>query len=79
MIINIKNKKDLITLDFNLKQIRYLKDIEKRGEIEFINLSDDESDALSISETEKYMLSVVQMILKDNGIKIKIKDLEVLK
>lgn len=42
MIINIKNKNDFITLDFNIKQIRYLKDFEKMGEIEFLNLSNDD-------------------------------------
>jgi len=44
MIINIKNKKDLITIDLNLKQIRYLKDFKQQGEIEFINLSNNEAE-----------------------------------
>jgi len=42
MIINIKNKKDLITIDLRTKQIRYLRDVENRGLIEFISLSNDD-------------------------------------
>ena len=41
-IINIRNKKDLITLDLRTKQIRYLKDFKRRGEIYFISLSNDD-------------------------------------
>lgn len=44
MIINIKNKKDLITLDLTLKQLRYLKNYFDRGalinpKMDFIPLS----------------------------------------
>lgn len=46
-MINIKNKKDLITLDLRTKQIRYLKDFEKHGEIFFINLSNDDKECYS--------------------------------
>lgn len=42
MIIKIKNKTDLITLDLTTKQIRYLKDFEKQGEIFFIPLSNSD-------------------------------------
>jgi len=42
MIINIKNNKDLITLDLRTKQIRYLNDIKNRGLIEFITLSNSD-------------------------------------
>ena len=45
MIINLINKKDLITLDLRIKQIRFLKDFEKRGNIEFINLSNTDIEA----------------------------------
>ena len=42
MIFNIKNKKDLITLDLRTKQLRYLTDIKNNGLIQFINLSNDD-------------------------------------
>jgi hypothetical protein len=45
MILNIKNKEDLITLDFRIKQIRYLKDIENQGEIIFIDMSQSDVEA----------------------------------
>lgn len=45
MIINIKNKKDLITLDLRTNQIRYLNDFENRGLIEFIDLGYSDSEA----------------------------------
>jgi penicillin-binding protein-related factor A (putative recombinase) len=41
-IHNIKNKGDLITLDISTKQIRYLKDIKKQGEILFLPLSNSD-------------------------------------
>lgn len=41
MIINIKHKNDLITLDFKTHQIRYLEDFENKGFIHFINYGHD--------------------------------------
>jgi len=41
-MINLKHEKDLITIDLRTKQIRYLTDIENRGLIEFLNLSNDD-------------------------------------
>ena len=43
-IHNIKNKGDLITLDISTKQIRYLKDIKKQGEILFLPLSNSDTE-----------------------------------
>lgn len=40
MIINVKNGKDVITLDFRMCQIRYCRNIAKRGKIEFIDYSE---------------------------------------
>ena len=37
MIINVKNGKDIITLDFQLKQIRYCHNIAKHGKIDLLN------------------------------------------
>jgi len=41
-LINIKYKKDWITLDLRCRQIRYLKDIKKMGEILFLDISHDD-------------------------------------
>jgi len=46
-MINLKHKNDLITLDLRTKQIRYLTDYENQGEIEFINLSNDDVSGYS--------------------------------
>jgi hypothetical protein len=45
MIINIKHKSDLITLDFKLNQIRYLRNPEQHGQIRFIEMSQTDADA----------------------------------
>lgn len=82
MIVNIKNKKDLITLDLRIKQIRYLKDIDKRGIIEFINLSNDDIVGYEylFKEDKKLFFNTLKEDLKSFlNIDIKIKDLEVLK
>ena len=41
-LINIKDNKDLITIDLRTKQIRFIKDVDEQGPIEFINLSRDD-------------------------------------
>lgn len=43
--INVKNGKDLITVDTRLHQIRYLHDVAKRGRIDFIDVGKDSTDA----------------------------------
>ena len=40
MIINVKNGRDVITLDFSMNQIRYCHNIAKHGKIEFLEQSD---------------------------------------
>ena len=40
MIINVKNGRDVITLDFQLHQIRYCRNIAKRGKIEYLDRDD---------------------------------------
>jgi len=40
MIINVKNGKDIITLDFQLNQIRYCRNIAKHGRIEYLDFSE---------------------------------------
>ena len=40
MIINVKNGRDIITLDFQLNQIRYCRNIAEHGPIEFLNQSE---------------------------------------
>jgi len=44
MIINVQNKQDIITVDFRLNQIRYVKDLAKRGSIQFHDMSVTESE-----------------------------------
>ena len=82
MIINVKNKKDLITLDLNLRQLRYLRDYEKRGEILFLDLSN--SDVEGYSYLFKEDLKLFKETLKEDllsflNINVHLKDLKVLK
>lgn len=44
-MINIKHKKDLITLDFKINQIRYLKAFENHGEIKFLDFGRSDMEA----------------------------------
>ena len=46
MIVNIKNKEDLITLDFRIKQLRYLKDYKNKGELIFKDFNQATNDSL---------------------------------
>ena len=82
MIINIKNNKDLITLDLRCKQLRYLNDIKNRGLIEFINLSNNDIEGyeyLFDFEREEFFKTLKEDIKSFINKDIKIKDLEVLK
>ena len=82
MIINIKNNKDLITIDLRIKQIRYLNDIDKRGEIEFINLNNDDVSGYTylFNNDKKLFLKTLKEDIKSFLDKnIKLKELEVLK
>ena len=81
MIINIKNKNDLITLDLRIKQIRYLKNYLNMGEIEFINLSNDDISAydyLFKMDRYRFLRALKEDIKSFAGIDIKIKNCEVL-
>ena len=82
MIINIKNKKDLITLDLRIKQLRYLLDIKNRGFIHFINLSNDDVNAyeyLFNNNRGLFFKSLKEDIKSFCNINISINDLGVLK
>ena len=84
MIINIKNKKDLITLDFRLKEIRYLSNYEDKTRVIFdsIKLSNNDIegfDYLFKNDKNLFFKTLKETLLNLSGIKIKIKDLEVLK
>lgn len=85
MIINIKHKNDLITIDLRLKEIRYLINTKKEEMFksviwDSIKLSNNDIEGLEFlnKNSPKTLLKSVCSILKDNGYKIKIKDLEVL-
>jgi len=64
MIINIKHKKDLITLDLRIKQIRYLEDYKQRGFIHFIDISRDDIDSyLYLYNTD---LKIFKRVIKED-------------
>jgi penicillin-binding protein-related factor A (putative recombinase) len=82
MIINIKNRKDLITIDLSSKQIRYLKDVEKQGAIEFINLNNDDVEGyvyLFSEDKEMFLETLKEDIQSFLNMDIRLKDLEVLR
>lgn len=82
MIINIKNKLDLITLDLRIKQLRYLKDYEKEGQIYFINLNNDDIEGyyyLYNEDKKLFLKTIKEDLFNFENIRIKLKDLEVLK
>jgi len=43
-LINIRYRKDQITVDLRCRQIRYLNDIKDMGEIEFLDISHSDRD-----------------------------------
>jgi len=53
MIINVKNGKDVITLDFQLSQIRYCRNIAKHGKIEYI-------------EQDEFTMACYKILYEDN-------------
>jgi hypothetical protein len=82
MIINLKNKEDLITIDLRLKQIRYLNEVNKQGEILFIELSKDDCEGYEylFNEDKKLLLKTIKEdLLSFLGKKVLIKNLEILK
>ena len=82
MIINIKHKNDLITLDLRIKQIRYLEDYKNRGFIHFINLRFDDIEAYTYlyNNHKDLFFKALKEDLKTNINKnILIKNFEVLK
>ena len=81
MITNIKHKNDLITLDYRTKQIRYLKDIEQRGQIYFIDLSNDDIEAYEylFNEDKPLFFKSLKEDIKSNlNLNIQLKNCEVL-
>lgn len=93
MIINIKHKKDLITIDTRLKEIRFLKDNyktfnehlqmkDKDFNIVFIPLSNNDIGGYEYLFNYNYINTLLKCLKSDlryKNIKISIKDLEVLK
>jgi hypothetical protein len=78
-MLNLINNKDLITLDLRTRQIRYLKDYEKRGEIFFIDLSssDVEGYIYLIKEDYKLFLETLKEDIRSFlDIDLKISDLK---
>lgn len=80
MIINIKHKNDLITLDFKINQIRYLKDIEKRGFIHFIDITETDKQAylfLFDYNRKFFFKSLRDDLFNLSGIKTQLKSFEI--
>lgn len=81
MIINLKNKKDLITVDISSRQIRYLKDFSKHGEIQFISLSNDDVNGYSYlwnHDKKIFKKTVAEDVHSFLGIKVNPKNLVVM-
>ena len=85
MIINIKNKKDLITLDLRIKQIRYLRNYLINKDVLFDSLDLSFDDVLGyeylFNKNKRLFLNVIKEELINNGIglKINLKDLKIMK
>jgi len=82
MIINLKNKKDLVTVDISAKQIRYLKDIKNRGAISFIDLNNDGVSGyeyLYKNDKRLFKKSLQEDLWSSEGIKVNVKDLRFVK
>lgn len=80
-ILNIKNKDDLITVDLRLKQIRYLTKPEQHGNIEFMELSNDDVagyDYLFRNDKKLFFSSLKEDMRNFLGKNIKTKDLKVI-
>ena len=78
-IINIKNKKDLITLDLRTKQLRYLKNVIKPNNIEFIDLSNDDIGGynwLYQNEYKTFLKVLCEEIFNFLNIKVNINNLK---
>ena len=81
-LINIRYRKDWITLDLRCRQIRYLKDIKKMGEILFLDISRDDVDGYEFLFKEDkplFFKSLKEDLESFLNIKINVKDCEVMK
>ena len=82
MIVNIKNKEDLITLDFRIKQLRYLKDYKNKGELIFKDFNQATNDSLIYlfekSSKENFLTTLKDFLNDELNIGVFIKDLKVL-
>jgi len=73
-MINIKYKKDLITIDLKLRQIRYLKNYKSRGKILFINIYND-LEGLEYLNNKLIKKCVRDELLEIVNIKVNIKNM----
>ncbi len=82
MITNIKNGNDLITIDYRLKQIRYLKNIAKHGPILFLDLSTGDVDGyqyLLKKDVPLFKKALKDDLLNNLNIRVNPKKLEIQK
>jgi len=81
MLINVRNGKDLITIDIRCKQIRYCKDIANHGEILFSNLSTSDVEGftwLFMNNRQVFLASLKEDVAQLHfGIDLNIKNLVV--
>lgn len=81
MLINIQNKKDVITVDIRCHQIRYLKNIAKRGPILYYSMSPTESECFEIlynQVPDKFLSTVTETLLDNLDVKIKVSDFKII-
>lgn len=80
-ILNISHKKDLITIDFRLKQIRYLKDFQNHGEILFFDYGQDlETLSSFIGNDNQFVKKVIkEEVMSIWGRNLSLKEMEIIK
>jgi hypothetical protein len=85
-LINVRNKKDLITIDLRLNQIRrvinYFDKSEAKRSIEFVDMSRDDSDAyeyLLKHDKKAFFESLIEQTYAYTGENPKVKDLKIVK
>jgi hypothetical protein len=76
MIRNLTTINKLITIDLSLKEIRIT---EQNKPIEFIKLRNQESECLNYCNDDNFFKRLVRDILKENSIKINLKEMKFLR
>jgi hypothetical protein len=72
MIVNVKNGKDVITLDFQLNQIRYCRNLARHGKIEFLDQSSTTMDCFKLLYALEGRESFFKSLAEDVGNDVRI-------